>query len=260
MAEDVYNATIAAREDKGPRTAIFRVKPDRGKVPEFSPGQFVTIGLKEDEAASSPEQLIRRPYTIASPSTERACLELFISRTGDGGLTDRIWKLNDGARLWVDDRIRGTFTLDDIPEGVDMLMVSTGTGIAPFVSMLKTFRGSGRWRRCIIINVARDEADLGYHDELKEIAAADSTLTYLPMVLENPESNQWAPLRERVVEALSRRVDDPDKKAIGPSECHAFLCGNPEMIDAVCEMLINRGFRMESDYARGNLHFERYWT
>jgi NAD(P)H-flavin reductase len=74
----------------GTRTAVFRIKPDDVPVPEFTPGEFVIIGLAGDTDAAQLEELVRRPYSIASPAGERDHVELFVSRTGDGELTNRL--------------------------------------------------------------------------------------------------------------------------------------------------------------------------
>ncbi len=260
MSDDLYNATVVFREDVGTQTAVLRIKPDDMQVPEFTPGQFVTIGLAKDGEADAPEDLIRRPYSIASPAGERDHVELFFAHADDGKLSSRLWELKVGSRLWMDDRIKGTFTLEGVPQGGDLLMISTGTGVAPFVSMLRTYRGQGRWRRFILINSARTAADLGYHAELDVIRRDDPSIEYLPTVSREPESSDWRGLRGRAQEALTDLLNSGSAREIDPRRCHAFLCGNPDMIESVSKMLEERGFLVSTKHQEGNLHFERYWT
>jgi ferredoxin--NADP+ reductase len=260
MPDDLYNATVVFREDVGTNTAVLRIKPDAIQVPEFTPGQFVTIGLAGNPEADSPNDLVRRPYSIASPADERDHVEVFFARADDGTLSSRLWQLKVGSRLWMDDRIKGTFTLEGIPRRSDLLMISTGTGVAPFVSMLRTYRSQGRWRRFILINSARTAADLGYHAELDVIGRDDPSIEYLPTVSREPESSDWRGLRGRAQEALIGVLNAGSGREVDPGQCHGFLCGNPDMIESVSRMLEERGFSVGTKHDGGNLHFERYWT
>lgn len=139
-------------------------------------------------------------------------------------------------------------------------MVSTGTGIAPFISMLRTYRGQDRWRRFVLIHGARFAADLGYSDELNEVIHSDPSVTYVPLVTREPPESAWQGLRGRVQHALDPATYEAVVGApLTPEECHVFLCGNPAMIDAVEALLVERGFATDTHEQRGNLHFERYW-
>lgn len=263
---DVLNATLVAREDVNATLSIVRVRPDTGRVPDFQPGQFVRLGLPKPGQAPPPPgkparvRFTRRAYSIASSPHATDALEFFVVRIEEGALTPRLWEIPVGGRLWMDHEAKGEFTLDLAPAGADLVMVSTGTGIAPFISMLRTFRRTNRWRRFVLINGARYAADLGYEDELRAIAREDQTVHYIPLVTREPEDGAWTGLRGRVQSALEpetyrRLVGAP----LDPTTCHVFLCGNPEMIDAVERLLQARGFITDSHAQKGNIHFERYW-
>jgi ferredoxin--NADP+ reductase len=81
---------------------------------------------------------------------------------------------------------QGEFAIDLAPPDKDLVMVSTGTGIAPFVSMLRTYRGQDRWRRLVPINGVRRAADLGYRSELEAAARQDPGVIYVPLVTREP--------------------------------------------------------------------------
>jgi len=203
---------------------------------------------------------IRRPYSIASSSRGVNYLEFLIILVERGRLTMRLWKVEQGGRLWVGDRVYGDFTLKGVPPNKDLVLVSTGTGVAPYMSMLRPYRGQGRWRRLVLINGVRKVRDLAYRAELEAAARDDPTITYIPLVPRAREPGEWPGLRGRVQFALEEQVY---KRCVGaplsPNDCHVYLCGNPRMIQDVERMLVPRGFRLHTRKAPGNLHYERYW-
>lgn len=266
MQTEPTNATVIERVDLTDVLSIVRVRPDAGVVPPFVPGQFIRLGLPRMPAAGAVPsgsaarvRYTRRAYSIASSPNVTDHLELFVVRVEAGELTPKLWELSVGGRVWMDDTAKGEFTLDLAPPGKDLVMVATGTGVAPFVSMLRTYRGSGRWRRFVIIHGARYAADLGYRQELEAAAAAEPNVVYVPLVTRE-SGGAWTGLGGRVQTALepatyARLVGAP----LDPGDCHVFLCGNPAMIDAVEALLHERGFVTDARDARGNIHFERYW-
>ncbi len=154
-------------------------------------------------------------------------------------------------------------TLRDVPPGRDIVCVATGTGIAPFMSMLKAYRGRDRWNRFIVIHGTRLAADLGYRGELEHIAREDPSVVYLPTVTREPAGggSDWSGLQGRVHALL-----EPDTfarltgVALLPESSHVFLCGNPDMVDDCEANLLERGFTVrDRHHPHGNIHFERYW-
>ncbi len=261
---DATNATLIAREDLTDTLSIVRVRPDSGRVPAFVPGQFVRLGVPRgphpEIGPGGRVRLIRRAYSIASSPLETAFLEFFVVRIDEGALTPRLWEIEPPGRLWMDEQAKGEFHLDLAPPGCNLVMVSTGTGIAPFVSMLRTFRGQGRWRRFILINGVRYACDLGYREELEAAARTDATVGYVPIASREPEGSRWTGLRGRVQSVLDDAVlERVAGVRLDPADCHVFLCGNPEMILSVQALLEARGFVTDDRNRPGNIHFERYW-
>ncbi len=265
----VLNARIIHRHDVTDELAIVRIAPDEGEVPAFIPGQFCTLGLPaEDDDASAKStgrdkpRLVRRAYSIASSADERHYLELFLILVPQGRFSPRLFALQKGDRLYLDPIARGDFTLQHVEPDKDLVMVATGTGVAPFISMLRTYpaRGEKRWNRFVLIHGVRRAADLAYDEELRRIAKEDKSVVYVPTVTREPENSNWSGLRGRVQHALE---DATYQEIVGsllaPHHCHVFLCGNPGMIEAVSQMLIARGFTLHRRDEPGNLHYERYW-
>jgi len=269
MTADPTNATLVERQDLNELLSIVRVRPDTGRVPEFTPGQFITLGLPRElppeVPAARPKRpgripLIKRAYSIASTPRETESYEVFVVLVADGKLTPALWTLNHGGRVWMDDQAKGEFTLAGVPPDKDLVMVSTGTGVAPFLSMLRAYRGTGHWRRLVMINGVRHVSDLGYRAELEAACRADPTIRYIPIVSREPAPAAWHGLRGHVQAVLDDAVYEKHVGApLDPAECHVFLCGNPAMIDDVERLLQQRGFTTHARQTPGNLHLERYW-
>jgi ferredoxin--NADP+ reductase len=262
------NATIVERRDLNERLSILRVRHDVHPVPDFTPGQFLQLGLPIEQAPSGgrASRVQKRPYSIASSPADKDAFEVILALVDQGRLTPELWKIDTGGRCFLDPQPLGRFTLADAPREKDLVLVATGTGIAPYVSMLRTyaagspFADPGRWRRCVVIHGARRASDLGYHAELAVRARDDASVCYVPIVSREPEESGWSGLRGRVQAVLEgERCHELTGTPLDPAETHVFLCGNPDMIRAVRDQLAPRGFVVGSARRPGNVHFERYW-
>lgn len=262
-----YNAVISKRIDVHETIARLRVRYTDGHRAEFEPGQFVTLGVIDPDQSVNPNspaarrrrgpRLIRRAYSIASPPDDSGDLEFYIVHVPGGKFTDQLWQLHDGDPLFMSERVDGLFTLDDVPRGKNLVMVSTGTGLAPFRSMYLHYKDRQRWDRFVLFDSCRQVRDFGYLDEMRKLAAADDTLIYLPTVTRE----NWDGLLGRVTLHLEPgRFDTIVGFPLDPATCHVFLCGNPDMVDTLEPMLHQRGFvTRDREHPDGNLHFERYW-
>ncbi len=269
MPVDPHNATFVERINCHEDLALFRVAYNDQDVPDFEPGQFATLGLPDPtppnpDAPTRPgrgPKLIRRAYSIASPNGVRDALEFYVVRVGQGRLTPSLWNMNVGDELFMNPKITGHFTLEGVPENRTLVMVGTGTGLAPFRSMCLTYRNQNRWNKFVLLDGCREARDLGYFDQLTALAAEDPTFVYLPTVTREPSYSNWPGHRGRVDTLLEPAAFE---KAVGtplsPETCSVFLCGNPAMIDQTEADLLERGFTVRSrKNPEGNLVFERYW-
>ncbi len=279
MSEDILNAeqvvcnaTLMERHDYTAELSVVRVRPDSGVVPDFVPGQFIKLGLPRegcelrvstyldsDRTRTAP-RMIRRAYSIASSPLQREFLEFIVVRVETGKLTPRLWTMDVGGRVWMDNQVNGRFTLEPIPPDKDVVMVATGTGIAPYMSMLRTYIDEPPWRRVVVINGVRYEADLGYRAELEAMVRVHPDMRYIPVVSREPEGGPWTGLRGHVQQVLEPAIyESLVGSPLDPHQCHVMLCGNPAMVIDVHELLEQRGFRTHSSQQPGNIHFERYW-
>jgi ferredoxin--NADP+ reductase len=268
--QDATNASIVARHDLNESLSIVHVRPDTGHIPDFKPGQFVTLGLPKPITPAVAAALarrrravvpmVRRAYSVASSPQQTDALELFVVLIESGKLTPQLWRRDFPNRVWLEDVAKGEFTLDRVPPGADLVMISTGTGIAPFMSMLRTYRGQGRWRRLVIVNGVRRVSDLGYRAELEAVSREDPSVRYVPIVSQPDAAGEWHGLCGRVQIMLDDTIcREHAGLTLDPKTCHVFLCGNPAMIDEMELLLHRRGFRTQTPVSPGNIHFERYW-
>lgn len=267
VPEDVYNARLIHREDLNGALSRFHVKLDDGSALDFEPGQYTTLGLIQRDENGAPvigrrgPKLLRRAYSIASAPSATDAVTFYIVRVDDGALTPGLWQLQDGDRVFMDAKAKGTFTLKDVPRGVDMVFVGTGTGLAPFVSMIHQYRHDPPWRKLVLFDGVRLAEDLGYLQEMTELAANDPTITYVPCVTREPVGTSYDGPRGRVTEFLApERFPEIAGFEMNAESCHVFLCGNPAMIEQVEDDLTDRGFTArDRKNPEGNLHFEKYW-
>jgi ferredoxin/flavodoxin---NADP+ reductase len=247
------NATIASRVDVTDTMARFTVRPDAG-APQFRPGQYFALGMEVDG------QFLQRPYSTAStPGAEE--LEFLIKRVSAGVFTPRLWAAAPGDRVWIGPP-RGLFTLTP-NDPRSHLLVSSGTGLAPFISMATELVAPGSGvpshvagaempLRAVVLHGVSYVPELAYRDRL-ETWASTGRLEYVPTVSRpsDPANDGWAGAVGRVESVLDRVCD---RLQLEPMRTIAYLCGNPDMIEAVTETLRRRGFS-ESAIVR-----ELYWT
>jgi ferredoxin--NADP+ reductase len=264
-----YNATLLSREDVAPGLAILRVRPD-APLAEFVPGQYATLGLfgsAPRAPGAAPEDpppvagaLIRRPFSIASAAGEREAIELYAVLVPGGALTPRLFALAPGDRLYLRGRAAGRFTLDGVPEASDAVLVATGTGLAPYMSMVRTHHGDGGPRRYAVVHGVRVSRDLGYGEELRALERASGRLLYLPTVSRPADDPAWRGRTGRVQTLFEDGVLEARLgRVLDPARDHVFLCGHPEMIASMQALLLARGFTADAPRSPGSVHIESYW-
>lgn len=271
MAIAEPNAVLSQRIELTPELAIIRIVPDGWELPAFESGQFATIGLPSeaprvhyaDPEDSPPKagKLIKRAYSIASSSQQSEYLELFVTLVKSGSLTPRLFAMQPGDRLWLNHKISGMFTLAQVPDGQNIVMVATGTGLAPYMSMLRTeLQCDGRGRMAILLG-ARHSWDLGYRSELFTIQRMCRNFFFVPTISRpDDEAVAW-PGEVGYVQDLWQKgeVERGWGIAPDPANTHVFLCGNPGMIEQMIDLLATEGFREHSKTEPGQVHAEKYW-
>ena len=148
MPDPALNAVVTLKDELSPWLMILRVAPDGWGLPDFAPGQFAVIGLpgaasrcalsEPEELSAAPDKLIRRAYSIASSSLAREYMDFYVALVTTGALTPRLFNLKIGDRIWLGPKVTGLFTFEQVPVDANVVMIATGTGLAPYMSMLST--------------------------------------------------------------------------------------------------------------------------
>ncbi len=244
--DDRYNATLVARADETESLAYVTVKFDGPSVP-FESGQYMTIGVMADG------RLVQRPYSVASDPgvAESEGYELYIRLVNGGPFTPLLWRLPLGHRMRMIGP-KGKFTLlpdDDRTH----LFISSGTGNAPFVSMMRRLLREGRPRRAVFLNGVSYQHEFGYR-RLVEDWATDGTypVTYIPTVsrASAPENAVWGGRWGRVESIVAPVCEE---LGLTPDNAIAYICGNPDMILSAEQTLRGLGFPEEQ------VKTELYW-
>ncbi len=279
MAKTELNAVVTQRIEVAPGLIILRVVPKGWDLPAFRAGQFTTLALPSaaprstladaDTERETPdgqghptaERWIRRAYSIASSSVAHEYLELYITLVHSGELTPRLFALKPGDALHVGPKITGLFTFDDLPPDVHVLMLGTGTGLAPYMSMLRTHLPCGSARQFAVLLGARHSWDLGYRSELLTLQHLCANFHYLPTVSRpTEEPTPWRGATGRVQDLWRASTLE---RVLGfrptPRDTHLFLCGNPAMVEEMLTLLVVDGFAEHSKRAPGQIHVEKYW-
>ena len=229
---------------------LFTLRLDTA-LDDFQPGQFVSIGLDGEE------KRIHRLFSIASAPGEP--LEFFVVRVDGGELSPRLDELQPGDDLWVHMKANGVFVLDRVPDAENLWLMGTGTGLAPYVSMLRTATPWSRFRQLVLVQGTRLVRDLAYREEMNELSKAhgDRLSQVHCVTREEPDDGMY---HGRIPSALEDgKLMEMAGVPLEPDRSQVLLCGSPEMIKQLTSMLEERGFKKNSPKNPGQISFERYW-
>ena len=202
----------------------------------------------------SPVQSQRLRSTCPTPRAAET------QRRSDGPLTSRLQHIQPGDSIIVGHKPTGTLVIDYLLPGKRLYLLSTGTGLAPYMSMLRSVLVCGGSRRFVILQGARASWDLGYRTELETLDRLCSNVTYIPVVSRPGEDKTWKGLGGYLQDVLvSETIRERTGLDVTPENFHIFLCGNPGMILEAIRRMSERGFVPDKGRAIGSLHTEKYW-
>ncbi len=269
--ESKYNAVVSSIVEVSPTMRIFRISPLGWELPDFVSGQFASLALTPQSPKAEPsepdhesvkqDKLIKRVYSIASSSKAKDFIEFYISLVTSGALTPRLFALKIGDKLELGKRMVGMFTLEQVPKDNNVVLIATGTGVAPYISMLRSNILGKEGGNIVVIHGAAHSWDLGYRSELMLLDNISPRFSYFPTILEpEKEPVPWGG-DTRFVQDMW--IDDQIiTKALGekstPENTHIFLCGNPRMVEAMFENLEKDGFVIHKKKAPGQIHVESW--
>lgn len=220
--------------------SLFTITTTRDPGLRFENGQFVMIGL---EVNGKP---LLRAYSIASPNYEDS-LEFFSIKVQNGPLTSRLQHVKEGDQLLVGVKPTGTLVLHDLKPAKNLYLLSTGTGLAPFMSTIRDPETYERFEKVVLIHGVRMINDLAYRDYIENVLPQDEALgelvreklIYYPTVTREPFRNHG-----RLTELLDsdKLTADIGLPPLNPETDRAMICGSPGMLEDSRQLLDRRGF------------------
>lgn len=219
---------------------------------EFTPGQYARLGLPDGDA------MIWRAYSITSTPGEDT-LEFYGIVVEGGQFTSRLERLQAGDPIWIDRQVFGFMTESRFTDGEDLWMLATGTGVGPFVSILRDRSAWQRWRHLVLVHCVRHPDELAYGNELAALAAAaePGRLRLLQLVTREASANH---LHGRITTLLqSGALEQAAGLPLNAERSRVMLCGNPAMIEETRKLLHERGMKPVRRLNPGQFVTENYW-
>ncbi len=234
---------------------LFRFRTARPQSLRFRPGEFVMIGLKLDGRP------LLRAYSIASASWDDT-LEFYSIKVKGGALTSRLRHIRAGDRVLVGRKPTGTLVVDALKPGRRLYMLSTGTGAAPFASLIREPDIYARFEEVVFTHTCRYAAELAYSEQLVSAVQGDELVGAMArdrLIYFNSLTREAGPRTGRITTLIEtgelfRRIDQP---AFDPAQDRVMICGSMAMLDELKSILLTRGFAEGSNAKPGDFVIEK---
>ncbi len=210
----------------------------------FVSGEFVTIGLRHEG------KLIPRAYSIVSTPDDDH-LEFLSIHVPDGQLTSRLARVRPGDAVWVNGKATGSLTLAHVRPGRNLFLLATGTGLAPFMSLIRDPVSRQAHEKIVLVHTVRGVAELSYRDEFEDLVGG--TLDYVPTVTREPFERNARCSDLFISGALCEQLDLPRPD---PEQDRVLICGNPAMNRQMGTYLDDNGWTMTDHRGVGNYSVE----
>ena len=223
----------------------------KAKIKSHKAGQFTRIGLKVDN------EFITRSYSYASAPHDEL-LEIIYVNIPNGSLSPKLFQLQKGDVISVMKQAIGYFTLDEIPDGKNLWMLATGTALGVFLSILKTPKPWQRFEKIILVHGVRYAEELIYQDLIIDLKNKfPNQLIYLSSVTRGKAKHS---VNFRIPEGFKSQNFQKLTKLEINEDSQFMICGNPEMIKDMTEILKGFGLNKNRRAKPGNITVERYWV
>ena len=238
-------------------SSLFTLRTTRDPGFRFRAGQFARLGVTRADGST-----VWRAYSmVSSPYDE--FLEFFSIVVPDGEFTSELSRLKQGDSLLVERQAFGYLTLDRFVDGRDLWLLATGTGVAPFLSILQDFEVWEKFERIILVCSVREAAELAYQELIAGLAQRDYLADYAHKL-------QFIPIvtRELHPGALNGRITTLIESGelerfagltLTPEHSRVMLCGNPQMIDETRKLLKHKDMHLSLSRRPGQVAVETYW-
>jgi len=231
--------------------ALFSLTIKTNEPLKFKAGQFILIGLNDGDT------ITYRPYSLINVP-EDTLVEVHFNTVKDGTLSPRLADLKPGDAIQVSNRPSGLLTLDETPNAANLWLFATGTGIGPFISILKTAEPWQRFEKVVLCYAVKTLEGMAYSADFKAL------------VKRYPKQFHFVPFvtREHVADTFNSRIthhidngklEDYVGVNLSPESSHVMLCGNANMINDMTTLLEHKGLRRHSRHEPGHIAIEKYY-
>jgi len=219
-------------------------------IGDFRAGQFVRVALELDG------EIVARPYSLVNAPAE-AENEIFFNIVPEGPLTPILSTLQPGDVIKLANKPYGFLTVDEVPAAKHLWMLATGTGVGPFISILKSEDAWRRFEKVVLVYSVRTVQELAYRDVIADVSRQhQQQLSFVPLVTR--EVLEGA-INKRVTDAiLSGELEQQAGISMSPENSHVMMCGNSAMITDVMELLKSRNMRKHLRREPGHITTEKY--
>lgn len=237
--------------------SLFSLRCTRDAAFRFRAGQFARLGVAQADG-----NVVWRAYSMVSAPHDEF-LEFFSIVVPGGEFTSELSRLRAGDELLVDRTAFGFLTLDRFVDGRDLWLLASGTGLAPFLSILQDFEAWQRFESIKLVYSARHARDLAYLQLIDELPRRDylaehgHKLQFIALVTREPHPGA---LRGRVTTLLENgELERAAGLALSPEHSRLMICGNPQMTEDVRALLKARGLNLSLTRRPGQVAVENYW-
>ena len=219
-------------------------------IENFKAGQFVRVALEIDG------EIIARPYSLVNSPGE-SVQEIFFNIVPEGPLTPRLARLDKGDKVKVTDKLYGFLTVDAVPDARDLWMLATGTGIGPFLSILKSGDVWQKFHNAVLVYSVRTANELAYQETILSLLEQKNVnLSFIPLVT---RENMDGAINKRITAAIeSGELEQQAGIEISAEDSHVMMCGNSDMISEVTRLLESRDMRKHLRREPGHITTEKY--
>ncbi len=216
----------------------------------FEAGQFVRVGVADGDG------VLARPYSLVN-TPEETYLEVYFNIVEEGPLSPRLFALEAGDDVLVSDNPSGFLTVSEIPDCRHLWMIATGTGIGPFLAILKSDRVWERFEKVVLCYSVSLAEELAYQDLIQQLLARHGEqFVYVPIVTREAHAGA---LGARVTTLMADgTLEKHTGLAINGDDSHVMMCGSSDMIRDVSEALVSRGMKKHRRREPGHYTTEKY--
>lgn len=247
MAVDWLSGKVVEKKQWNERLFSLRIQAD---FEGFQSGQFVRVALDIDG------ERVARPYSLVNVPEDNL-LEIYFNIVSEGPLTPKLAELDVDDEIFVTSKANGFLIVDEVPECKHLWLFATGTGVGPFLSILKNQETWQRFEKIVLAYSVSDASELTYRERIAEIEKNHAEqFVFVPVIT-----------RERVAGAVDKRIpvsledgslEDMTGININQTDSHIMMCGNSAMISDVTECLEKRGLRKHRRREPGHITTEKY--